>query len=68
MAVATAGTASNKPFLNGVRRHNRLWGAALLDISKRALKEMDKANATRRLGSTEVHERTGLSVERNGQG
>lgn len=61
MAVATAGTASNKPFLNGVRRHNRLWGAALLDISKRALKEMDKANATRRLGSTEVHERTGLA-------
>jgi hypothetical protein len=26
MAVATAGTASSKPFLTGVRRHNRLWG------------------------------------------
>lgn len=61
MAVATAGTASNKPFLNGVRRHNRLWGTALLDISKRAVKEMEKAYATRMLASTEVHKATGLA-------
>lgn len=61
MAVATAGTASSKPYLTGVRRHNRLWGSALLDISKRALKEMEKAHATRKLGSTEVHKSTGLA-------
>lgn len=61
MAVATAGTASSKPFLTGIRRHNRLWGSALLDISKRALKEMGKADATRQLGSTKVHEGTGLA-------
>jgi hypothetical protein len=61
MAIACAGTASSKQFLTGVRRHNRLWGQALLDISKRALKEMDKAHATRQLASTEVHAKTGLA-------
>ncbi len=61
MAIATAGTASNKKFLTGVRRHNRMWGTALLDISKRAVKEMDKAHATGRLASTDVHKPTGLS-------
>lgn len=59
MAVATAGTASNKLYLNGIRRHNRLWGSALADISKRAVKEMNKAG--RGLSSTEVHTRTGLA-------
>ena len=59
MAVATAGTASNKLYLNGIRRHNRLWGSALADISKRAVKEMNKAG--RRLSSTEVHASTGLA-------
>jgi hypothetical protein len=59
MAVATAGTASNKLYLNGIRRHNRLWGSALADISKRAVKEMNKAG--RRLSSTEVHSTTGLA-------
>jgi hypothetical protein len=59
MAVATAGTASNKLYLNGIRRHNRLWGTALADISKRAVKEMNKAG--RRLSSTEVHASTGLA-------
>lgn len=44
MAVATAGTGGNKPFLNGVRRHNRAWGDSLLDITKRALKEIKKAD------------------------
>lgn len=42
MAVTTAGTAGNKLFLNGVRRHNRLWGKALLSISKRTIKELGK--------------------------
>ena len=60
MAVATAGTASNKLFLNGVRRHNRMWGDALADISKRAVKEMDKAHKTRTLASTEVERSSGL--------
>lgn len=61
MAIATAGTASNKPFLNGIRRHNRLWGKALLDISKRAVKEMEKFHRTGRLASTEIHSRTGIT-------
>ena len=60
MAIATAGTASNKAFLNGVRRHNRLWGKVLLDISKRALKEMKKVR-TASLASTATHNPTGLS-------
>lgn len=61
MAIATAGTASNKAFLNGIRRHNRLWGTALGDISKRAVKEIEKAYRTGRLASTEVHNRSGLA-------
>jgi hypothetical protein len=61
MTIATAGTASSKPFLNGVRRHNRMWGKALLSISKRAIKEMDKANLTGKLASTETDRATGLA-------
>jgi hypothetical protein len=62
MAIATAGTASNKTFLTGVRRHNREWGAILLDISKRAVKEMQKAHKKHgNLGSTSVDETSGLS-------
>jgi hypothetical protein len=61
MNIATAGTASNKSFLNGVRRHNREWGVILTDIAKRAVKEMDKAYKTGTLASTEVDKRTGLS-------
>lgn len=53
-AVATAGTASNKAFLTGIRRHNREWGAILLDISKRAVREMEKAYKTGKLASTVV--------------
>ena len=60
MAIATAGTASNKLFLNGVRRHNRMWGESLADISKRAVKEMQKAYKTGTLASTAVDTRTGL--------
>lgn len=54
MAIITAGTASNKLFLNGVRRHNRQWGESLGDISKRAVKEMQKADKTRTLASTSI--------------
>ena len=54
MAIATAGTASSKAYLNGIRRHNRLWGKVLLDITKRAIKEMQKADQHGRLASTEV--------------
>ena len=62
MSIATAGTASNKAFLTGVRRHNREWGAILLDISKRAVKEMQKAyKKYRDFGSTEVDTASGLS-------
>ena len=64
MAVATAGTASNKLFLTGVRRHNREWGVILLDISKRAVKEMNKVVKKRGVGelaSTQVHENSQLS-------
>lgn len=60
MAIATAGTASNKLFLNGVRRHNRMWGESLADISKRAVKEMQKAYKTNTLASTAIDTRTGL--------
>ena len=58
MAISSAGTASNKKFLTGVRRHNRLWGKALLDISKRVVKEMQKAD--RDLASTEIDRGSGL--------
>jgi len=61
MAFATAGTASNKAFLNGVRRHNKEWGEILTDISKRAVKEMNKAYKTGRLASTAVDPRTKLA-------
>lgn len=61
MNIATAGTASNKAFLNGVRRHNREWGVILADIAKRAVKEMEKAYKTGTLASTDVDRRTGLA-------
>lgn len=54
MCVATAGTAGHKQFLNGIRRHNRAWGDALLDIGKRAVKEIKKADKKGHLGSSYV--------------
>lgn len=60
MCVGTAGTKSHKDFLTGIRRHNRLWGDALLDIGKRALKEIKKANKTGRLASTDVDSHSGF--------
>lgn len=50
-ALATAGTGGHKKFLNGVRRKNKVWGAVLTDISKRALKEMNNVGK-KRLAST----------------
>lgn len=61
MSIATAGTASNKAFLNGIRRHNREWGNILADISKRAVKEMNKSFKTGTLASTNVDPRTKLA-------
>ena len=61
MAIATAGTASNKAFLNGVRRHDREWGTILADISKRAVREMEKAYKTGTLASTDVDRTTKLA-------
>ena len=52
-ALATAGTGGHKKFLNGVRRKNKVWGAVLTDISKRAVKEMNKVGK-RRLASTKL--------------
>ena len=63
MAIATAGTAGNKLFLNGVRRHNRLWGQGLSDISKRALKEIKKASRYRNFASTNIDRNSGLFPE-----
>lgn len=56
MCIATANTAGHKPFLNGIRRHNRAWGDALVDIGKRAVKEMRKAHQSRTLASTDTYE------------
>ncbi len=55
MAMATAGTASSKKFLTGIRRHNRKWGKILKDITKRAEKHMERAYQTRGLASTDVY-------------
>lgn len=54
--IATVGTAGHKPFLNGIRRHNRAWGDALVDIGKRAMKEMRKSHQSRTLASTDFYE------------
>ena len=43
-AVSTIGTDGHKKFLNGVRRHNKVWGSVLADISKRVKKELTKAS------------------------
>jgi len=61
MCIGTAGTAGHKQFLNGIRRHNRAWGDALLDIGKRAVKEINKSDKRGWLSSTETHGATGLA-------
>jgi len=61
MTFATASSKANKAFLNGVRRHNRVWGDALLDISKRAIKEMKKADKHGGLASTDEDSKSKLA-------
>ena len=61
MAIACVGTASHKKFLTGVRRHDRFWGKCLLDISKRALKQMEQAYRKGNLASTEPHHEIDLA-------
>ena len=56
MCIATANTAGHKTFLNGIRRHNREWGEALVTIGKRAVKEMRKSHSGRTLASTDTYE------------
>ena len=60
MCIATAGTASHKAFLTGIRRGNRKWGKMLLTIGKQAVKEMDKSFKTGTLASTEIEKASGL--------
>lgn len=55
-AVAVTNTAGLKPFLTGVRRHNREWGESLLAITKRVLREVKKAHKTGTLGRTSEYE------------
>ena len=57
--IACAGTASQKKFLTGIRRHNRVWGKALLSIAKRAIKEMEKNR--HKLASTDIDMRMNLA-------
>lgn len=61
MTVATAGTASSKKFLTGIRRHNRLWGKALKDIGKRAEKQMERYYREGHLADTSVHRNIGIA-------
>ena len=61
MTIACAGTASEKKFLTGIRRHNRRWGKVLKSIADRAVKHMESAYDTGWLASTGVHAETGLA-------
>lgn len=56
MCLATVNTAGHKAFLTGIRRHNRAWGDALLDIGKRAVREMRKAHRERTLPETREYD------------
>ena len=50
-AIATVGTGGHKKFIAGIRRHNKVWGSVLADISRRAMKELKKV-PRQRLTST----------------
>ena len=52
-AVATVGTGGHKKFIAGIRRHNKVWGSVLADISRRAMKELKKV-PRQRLTSTSL--------------
>jgi len=67
-AIATAGTASSKKYLTGVRRCRRDWGTHLASIQKRAIQHFKKIEQQQRgwetrsvLASTNVDETTGLA-------
>lgn len=62
-AVATAGTASAKKYLNGIRRHRREWGPHLKNIQKRVLDHYKQIlkDGTEELASTAIDEKSGLS-------
>jgi len=59
--IAYSNSGGLKPFLNGVRRHKRDWGKALVAISKKAVKQMENDYRFGFLASTEAHKRTGLN-------
>ena len=56
--IAYAGTASQKKYLTGIRRHNRVWGKALLSIAKRAIAQMEKQHY---LGDTRTIDKIGIA-------
>lgn len=56
MTIATTNTNGLKPFLNGIRRHNRAWGESLLTISKRAMREIKKSHKQGTLARTQEYE------------
>lgn len=63
-AVATAGTASAKKYLNGIRRHRRDWGPHLQKIQKKVVKHFNdviKNSGVQELASTRVDEGSGLN-------
>jgi hypothetical protein len=61
MTIACAGTASEKKFLTGIRRHNRRWGKVLKTVADRAVAQMESAYRSGWLANTGVHEDTGLA-------
>ena len=61
MSINCVGTASHKKFLTGVRRHDRFWGKCLLDISKRALKFMERAYRQGGLADTRIDDNSGMA-------
>lgn len=63
MAIATAGTAGHKQFLNGVRRHNRDWGKHLKAIGTRAMKEMKKADRRAYGGGTTLADTEAVEMD-----
>ncbi len=60
-AIATACSGGNKPFLTGVRRHNREWGDSLKAIIKKFEKELKKADKYGRLSDTAIDPKNNLS-------
>ena len=59
--VAFTGTGGLNQFLTGVRRHNKEWADSLREMSRRVLKEIQKADRYGSLASTETCHVTGLS-------